>query len=206
MTDIDSSLTAARLRARDYADIDGLFTLVGAALNLTFGFILWMNREDSGWEWVEFAAFLALSWFFAGSESPVMTWLKSRVTYPRTGYVALPQPVDEETCHTREPNEPVTTWRSLGMFGWWVMLGHPWMSSILLTAGFAVDWFGNLRNPRFSKLEAAFLWLVFIIAAFLPIQEHQCLSILFAATGIGSLLLGTMKLARYLRRHPETPA
>ena len=144
MPALDSNISDSQLarRARDYWHVDGLPTLVGAALYLAVvGFVLFMlqliehasvvkNNWLSEWVVMPVVGFAIMTFPFWGiailvwlslNWEDVIQWLKARVTYPRTGYVAPPSywqgESDPESAPEKQIEEDSWLYRSLTLLG-----------------------------------------------------------------------------------------
>jgi hypothetical protein len=101
----ESAIEQADHRAKDYWFSDGIPALVFGAAYIVlllevcaiFGFLYLLPHVSSNWLWLFNSAFVAspvvvflsLVWFGLWHED-IIEFIKSRITYPRTGYVAPP--------------------------------------------------------------------------------------------------------------------
>src|SRR4051794_22670058 len=92
-------------RAAGYWFIDGLPELVaGIGLVMLAGSLIWLHQiHPSGWPIrLGFSVFVLISLGVVFTyHRPITLFLKSRLTFPRTGYVRPPE--DWETVSGREP-------------------------------------------------------------------------------------------------------
>jgi hypothetical protein len=94
-------------RAASYWSVDGLPEILRALVLLVFGASLWLWRILATTPWPRSAApisFAGLYLYFFLVERVVLDFLKSRITYPRTGYVQPP----EQSWSLREPPVPLS--------------------------------------------------------------------------------------------------
>src|SRR5215467_1593752 len=82
-----SILAEARRRAKNYWEIDGLPRIVSGLFSLLFG-VLFLWLSPSPFSLLLFAGMVVLYLFeVQGGQQEIVKWLKTRITYPRTGYV-----------------------------------------------------------------------------------------------------------------------
>jgi len=119
MLEPECAIEQADHRAKEYWSSDGIPALVfGAAYIVLFleicavlGFLYLLPRVGSSWLWLFNSAFVAspvgvvlsVLWFALWHED-IIEFIKARITYPRTGYVAPPSYwTDEDDKETEEP-------------------------------------------------------------------------------------------------------
>jgi hypothetical protein len=173
----------------------------------------------------ELAAFLLVTagfllYYF--KERPVLEYLKSRITYPRTGYVQPPEEMEPgrrgtlTTLHLipePQPNENVTffRWKLVTMLWWFFYVflmpgnrhGHwilPFMMPMLALLIFVVSRRLEHRYSWWSTLVLAFLGVPFLWLRIAP-PLQPLVALLLAGTWI--LAQGLWALAGYLRDHPS---
>ncbi len=137
-------------------------------------------------------------------------WVKSmkeKVTYPRTGYVKYIQP--------ERPSRKARMIKALiiafmvsivvnviisRLDPFWLVFGTG-----LMIAAFTVYMGVQIPLNRFHIL-AAWIVVVSIIAARLPVSDEIQMGLLLAGTGLGWLVAGSTSLITYLRKNPlENP-
>ncbi len=190
-------------RTYSYFYVDGLVEAATGFLFLTIGLVLlgWINLEKGGW--VQITAVIALPLVILGGTfliKHVVSSLKERITYPRTGYVAY------------RPSKSLP--------GRWVVVGTSFVLILLL---FIVpDWLN-----RMAAVQGALLCIILvaigyqvsvsrfyifggialtigITTAFLVNDEIVGSVITFIITGASMFLLGTIVFLNYLHHHPHT--
>ncbi|HWF02212.1 MAG TPA: hypothetical protein VHA06_00920 [Candidatus Angelobacter sp.] len=206
MIDIDLELDEAARRAGSHWETDGLPILLLAIMMLLTGLLLsHMNSTqpfllDLLFFGLIFLAVLLLGW----KKSPVVRWLKSRITYPRTGYVALPpfgSPAAEIIKQESWKHHP-----EMIVIGFTPALPdifqNPWIGSAIIVA--AVGLLLVKTRARFP-LAGFFIPGILVIAttmAILPIAKGHRMSYLFVAYGFLYLIGGLKQLLAFLDEHP----
>src|SRR5712671_33106 len=110
MPETSSAILEAKRRARDYWDIDGLPALLAGATTVLLGIVWLYTGNRSVWDFLLFWAFFSPLL----KSKKTIEWLKGRITYPRTGYVAPPKatPYSKRDPYTiisitKEPVAPI---------------------------------------------------------------------------------------------------
>jgi hypothetical protein len=205
-------------RAAAYWFVDGLPDILFGTTLLIFGAagVLWQIYAPHPWVydlWLMLVGFGLFYW----KERAVLDFLKSHVTYPRTGYT---QPPDEapppsvitslSLRPTAPPDENVThfTKRTVMMF-WYILYMSfskdppRWLAPLLMVA-LAITLYSANRNSErpfrwWSTLILALTGLVFLWGG-LPRHIQPMLSMLLA--GAWLLAHGVCTLLGYLRANP----
>ncbi len=213
MADIQVEVDQAARRAGDYWEIDGLPSLALACGYLLMGpiFFWWWNTHAIRrhvWLWAASLLIIIAYVFLVGLRtSPVMRWLKARITYPRTGYVAAPPSKSAEAAKLKQQdwdrhpdNWMLATWGLPGLFD------EPWVGAVLLMVATSILW-GTTRGkfPSAAILLPGF-YLTAIVMAFVPVAPEERMGCWTVAWGLVYLLAGTIQLVRFLRRHPVVHA
>src|SRR6476660_1949338 len=127
MPETRDSILEAKRRARDYWDIDGLPALLAGANTVLLGVICLPPDSHRPWSGAALVLWL-VAWFFVAECKGTLEWLKSRITYPRTGYVAPPVASAEGRASRKAlefPNFPFL----LLLLLWWFFSINGWLVS-----------------------------------------------------------------------------
>jgi hypothetical protein len=213
-------------RAASYWFVDGLPEIV---LGLTLVAIaalefLWRAFMPQGWN--------KLDWLIAGAgfigyfltERRILDFLKSHLTYPRTGYVQPPEEAELRkpiltTLSLRPeppPSENVTLfpWRTVGLI-WWVFwffmvngnLSGRWVVPVMMPVLAVLLYAVNRNSERpyrwWSSLILALTGPAFLLAD-IPVRLRRPVPLLLA--GVWLLAEGGCALVRYLRENPPPTA
>ncbi|HEY2393434.1 MAG TPA: hypothetical protein VGK22_19835 [Candidatus Angelobacter sp.] len=223
MPETNSAILEAKRRARDYWDIDGLPALVAGTVAFCWGVLtLSGSRHLPIWANVLFIALWFFGLFLLWKRKVALEWLKSRITYPRTGYVAPPEadpkpdPYKMISIISEPPVEPVVVKAStkalefadfpfallimllLTDIGWPVSVNR-WLVPLACLWTALLFWRRNRKDPPWFEIAAA------VIAGFanailqVKVDRFGILLLVFGVTG---MIKGTTLLVRYLRQHP----
>ena len=213
-------------RAASYWFCDGLPEIFfGAALVIIAALmILWRLYAPKPWirfDWVIVAAGFILYYLM---ERRVLDFLKSHLTYPRTGYVQPPEEghwrVQTLTTLSLRPDPPAKEnvtffqWRTVMLVFWFCYLfilnGNPlgrWAVPVLVPALAVVLYAVNRRSEHpyrwWSALILALAGLVFLWVD-VPAPLQRPLPLLLA--GAWLLAQGACTLVHYLRANPDPRA
>jgi hypothetical protein len=197
VADIDFAVVDAESGARNYWFSDGLDLLllsVFIALAGCFGLI----RPLPLWKSLAILGLISVAgYLLAAKRSPMLGWLKSRITYPRSGYASIELPKLKREDWRRYP-EAFVVFFSAAVFD---MNPAPWIGLIALAAGLGFLWgrFG------FSFLIPGIAMSGVLVAA--SSRAHgSSMAWLFIALAILYFIKGTRQLLRYLRQHPAPQA
>ena len=221
--DPNSSTTAAQHRARNYWFEDGLPTLVGGFGCVLYGLSLLFDHSLLGLLIVVLYGVILLR------SRPIIEWLKTRLTYPRTGYVTPPFSPREELTPlvgraTLWPQPypvliaataSVQQGRKKRMILVLVMLvaavlGTMFIASPWIYAAAGLDvalalWVMNGKDLRLSWIAIGGLPLIGLYMASLPprgLTPAHRLGYFLAASGLLIAADGAVALVRYLWRNP----
>ena len=196
-----SEIDAVIQRTQRYWYVDDLGEIAVGLLLLFFGlsFLLFDLVQNETLSMVLALAqplVFILLWWLSGK---AVRTFKERLTYPRTGYVALPR--------KKKPlSRLILAALTAGVMGGLVGLLQavstnnalimPVVVALLLAFSVAViaRRFGLLR----FYLLAGYTFLLGVLAAFLPLGETQQNVFIFAMFGLGWAVSGAVTLARYL--------
>jgi len=228
MSETSNAILEARRRARDYWDIDGLPALLAGAATVSFGVLLLpTDNHLPGWWGAGLTLGVVAVYFFAESKR-ALEWLKSRITYPRTGYVAPPQAGPDAELHSytiisimKEPEAqellaPAEGRASRRAFEfsdfpfftllllWWFFSFNSWIASLSCLATALWFWWRNKKDPPWFEIAGAAI--AGLLSAILTVSDRsRCCSglIVFGASG---MVKGATLLISYLRQHPAQQA
>jgi hypothetical protein len=231
-----SSVLDAERRAWSYWFVDGLSNLVTGALCLLLAgsYLLIASHPHThspvilGGAFIGFGIYAAI--FFRLRQT--LEWLKSRITYPRTGYTAAPSftvdnsagrppeltllalsPVGEHETEQRA-HEDLDAKRR----GWFfaAVLAAEVLSTLLIhniwicaIAGVAIGisiWVVTRNDERMAWVVALGLPFAGIYMFILPTPHVMRAGFFLAGTGLLLAFVGAAALARYLRRNPSAGA
>jgi hypothetical protein len=215
MSETSNAILEAKRRARDYWDIDGLPALLAGATPFLLGVFWLYTGKDSVWDilWVWFV----LSCLFDGK----VEWLKNRITYPRTGYVAPPKetPYSKRDPYTtisiiKEPVEPVApivgraSRKAIGilhfplLFLVLVFVDSRWIVCLACLASAFMFWHRNEDDPPWFEIAGS------VIAGLvtLPVDNSHRFGVFLLVFGATGMVKGATLLTRYLRQHPAPQA
>jgi len=224
MSETSNAILEARRRARDYWDIDGLPALLAGAYTVLVG-LIWLPT-DRPWPGAVFVLWLG-AWVFVAEIKGTLEWLKSRITYPRTGYVAPPKagPDAERDPYTiisimKEPGAqellaPLEGRASRRAFEfsdfpfsllllWWFFSFNSWIASLSCLATALWFWWKNKKDPPWFEIAGAAI--AGLLSAILTVSDRRRLCIVLIVFGASSMVKGATLLIRYLRQHPAPQA
>jgi len=213
MADIAFNVDHAARRVGDYWEVDGLPTLALAGLCLLGGsMILWLPDYHS-WrrdlpKSVLATVIIGVCFYFVGRKnSPVIRWLKARITYPRTGYVALPPRGSPAAARLKEQDmrRHPEMWM-IGPLAFSSVVDTPWFGAGLVILATSIMWAITRGKFPSSGILIPGLYLSALLLPFLPIAPDNRLPYFFIAFGLIYLLVGVIQLVTYLRRHPVAQA
>ena len=227
-----SPLTSAERRAARYWFNDGLPTiLIGAAYLLMSVFLLYPSegRSSTSAAVVSFAAVVAYGLLLL-RQRQILDWLKARITYPRTGYVAPPRCVDDAqsglssealSLSNRQPSlgeaSPelsaqrrrqlwlpicLTTAALLPI----LFVRNPWVCSVAGLMMSAAMWLAARRDQQLTWFALVGFSTVGITLTFLlprSITGPERVAWFLAGSGGVFILDGVLALLRYLRANPR---
>jgi hypothetical protein len=215
----DASVSYGR-RAAAYWFADGLPEILsGLALVITaaMAFTWRIYAPKSSEEFDRLIVFAGIILYFL-VERRVLDFLKSHVTYPRTGYVQPPEEtqlrVQTLTVLSLRPDPPAKEnvtffkWRVVGLIWWvfWVAIGIPagrWVMPVLMAALAVALYAVNRRSEHpyrwWSALILGLTGLVFVWVD-VPAPLQRPLPLLLAGGWL--LAQGACTLVHYLRANP----
>jgi hypothetical protein len=219
-----STIRAARARAQDYWEIDGLPKIVSGISTLVMGTLYFFMLRNESAQLLALVGVIAVFLFeIQGGQEDILGWLKARITYPRTGYVdsqGETRPLETAFSSTSEAVlkvAPLSRLRqkisSLGLiilfsallFCWGnaIYVGTPW---ICVSAGalssICILLASHRRRSNLAWLTSVGWMLIGVALATWPVARHARVIFLFMGSGSLSLLIGTIALLQYLYRPP----
>ncbi len=226
--DINLAVEEARTRSRRYLDSDGLHYMIFGVVLLLWGGRAYLEAKfhpfhpspggptpientpffGTGTDWLLTLATWALL-FFGFRYKRIVDWVRKRVTYPRTGYVAGPSGTRKLEFGHILIVVPVFVF----------ILGIPFSDSgvvhryglWIVAASFLVSFAGLLRCRRANA--AHFLYIVVPAAAFVlwwylvlfrHLMHSQGLAVLLVLQGVSFVVIGLIHLFAYIRHNPRT--
>jgi len=205
MTEIDSAVADASRRAKDHWFSDGLFALGRSAYLVLFGLYGHYLPVLLAWpQWQRTAIFsllMSIRLFFLTPRSPVLSWFKWRITYPRTGYVATENANFDREVRQRHPE----MWVLFAVFGFEGRLPS-WVGLIALAVSLGILWILTRGRFSFAWLFIPGLALSGVLVSVLPLTKEDRFAYPLIALGILYLIEGATQLFRYLRQHPAPQA
>jgi hypothetical protein len=225
MPETSNAILEAKRRARDYWDIDGLPALLAGAYTVLVG-LIWLPT-DRPWPGAAFVLWLG-AWVFVAEIKGTLEWLKSRITYPRTGYVAPPKEIpyskrDPYTIIsiTKEPEAqellaPLEGRASRRAFEfsdfpfftllllWWFFSFNSWIASLSCLATALWFWWKNKKDPPWFEIAGAAI--AGLLSAILTVSDRRRFCIVLIVFGASGMAKGTTLLIRYLLQHPAPQA
>jgi len=226
MSEAVPSILQARNRAWNYWGTDGIYAMIqGVALLLSGLGFLWDHHNKRSilpgvLIWLSVVIMLDQAFF-----RKIVGWLKSRITYPRTGYTkppvlrtphpsaALLSPADREQLRKQR-------WFWLALAGWLataaaivgyaITTGHRWVIFPGSASLVLLVWYRMHRKFGEAGKLVCFLFSPILLAeallTFLPTDWMTSLSIMIIALAISIILIGATTLSRYLKEHPAPQA
>jgi hypothetical protein len=219
MPETNTAILDAKRRARDYWDIDGLPALIAGATTVLLGFVWLDPGKDSGWDvsWI-----LCFFLFFCFDSKETVKWLKDRLTYPRTGYVAPPEEdAPDSQCSPctpvsiiKEPGDPVApivgkaSRKAIGILNFplllvvWLFDDSGWIVCLACMASAFMFWHRNEDDPPWFEIAGS------VIAGLvtLPVDNSHRFGVFLLVFGATGIFKGATLLTRYLRQHPAPQA
>jgi hypothetical protein len=225
MPETSNAILEARRRARDYWDIDGLPALMAGAYTVLLG-LIWLPT-DRPWPGVALVLWLG-TWVFVAEIKGTLEWLKSRITYPRTGYVAPPKPgpdaerdpytiisimKEPEAQELLAPLEGRASRRAFEfsdfpiftlLLLWWFFSFNSWIASLSCLATALWFWWKNKEDPPWFEIAGAAI--AGLLSAILSVSDGRRFCIVLIVFGASGMVKGVTLLVRYLRQHPAPRA
>jgi hypothetical protein len=191
MADIDTEVVHAESRASDYWFGDGIWLLLFSVCTMLWGCWALLHPKLPFWKSMAgLVPILAFSYLLIARRSPILSWLKSRITYPRSGYASM-DPKRLKSYEFKHYPEVLVVAFSAGVFN----LDPPWVGLIALAAGL-----GFLRGKfGFSFLIPGIALSGILVAAYSP-HEDKMPWLLIALAAL-YFVKGTAQLLLYLRKH-----
>lgn len=228
MTGSESPVVRAEQRAWNYWFVDGLPSLVSgvACVLIATSLLSGATRPRHTILVIVGIVSLLLYVFLLIRLKNVVEWLKERITYPRTGYVAPPNFPDNEALpvhlttlslgqtEARRASEVDQQYRDRKHLMWMIIVlaavaaAATWFIEsrwICLVVGIGVGgalWLATRKKQRISWIEITAMPLVGFWAFLVPVHRQDRLLVFVAGGGIALIISGTVSLIRYLRQNP----
>lgn len=231
MTQPLSPIVSAQQRAWSYWFADGLPTLTAGIGSLSIAFVLLYSRHRPATSLTIGLILIAL--FLYGvvllRYKQVVEWLKSKFTYPRTGYVNPPyfaedkslpldfmtlslqgadaqRPADVERVHAdRKKRVFLVAGLVLIVTTATMFIANRWICAAAGVVLAAALWLGSRKDERLSWIVlVGFPFVGFYMTAFLATHVTGPDRVAYFLAGGGVLFVadGTLRLLRYLRLNP----
>ncbi len=212
-TQVTDSVLQAERRARSYWDIDGLAVIIQAVAVLLAGLWFWYMNSSGAWgrRQTDLAAIVCIVAVILDTirKPAVILWFKTKITYPRTGYVAPPAP------QLSSPLDRGFKFSDLGLVCllvalWAVALWveTPWLCVAAgIVTGVTLWW--NPAREKTTYLNLFGICCAGMLAAFLLSAIHRVVHLqrfayILTALGMLALIKGMTTLLSYVRRNPVT--
>lgn len=227
MSETSNAILEAKRRARDYWDIDGLPALLAGATTVLVGVTWFPADPHRHWPGVAFVLWM-VAWFFLVEKKGTLEWLKSRITYPRTGYVAPPRAgpdskrdpytiisitKESEVQKLLAPAEGRASRKALEFLDppflfllvlWWFFSFNGWLASVACAAIALWFWWRYKKDPPWFEIAGAAI--AALLSAILTVSDRQRFCIVLIVFGVSGMVKGTTLLIHYLRQHPAPQA
>lgn len=227
MFETSNAILEAKRRARDYWDIDGLPALLAGAATVSLGVISLPRESHLHW-WDVGLTFALLALYFLAESKGTIEWLKSRITYPRTGYVAPPKetPYSKRDPYTiisitkepegeelRAPVEGRASRKALEfsdspflllLLLWWFFSFNGLLASLACLAIALRFWWTNKKDPPWFEIAGAAI--AGLLSAILTVSDRRRFCIVLIVFGASGMAKGATLLIRYLLQHPAPQA
>jgi len=204
-TDIDSIMR----KTRQYWYEDGLSELMVGLFFVGVGLLLlgdWATPATATWKWIWAPGFMLFAVIGLLVGRRAISWLKERVTYPRTGYVAYRRPPEVASKRRAMTAGVVAAAVSLALVTivtYRQEFGR--VGPLLLGLGIAlllIRFGSHTGLPRFFAL-AAWSLVLGIALALLSTTMSLTIGLYYALLGLAITSAGAYTLLRYLRAAPR---
>lgn len=226
-----SPISEAERRARRYWFVDGLPQILGGLAQLIFAGVLWFWMSP-GWSIVDVAigfVLLLFSLSLTRADRTILGWIKSRITYPRTGYAAVPPSPPSEydpgflppthlmQLHLNTPNQETASDLRRERLSWirywfWSMalavpvillwqVQSPWICFLAAGMISLPFWLAGESEKEIHWIMAIGIPLLGLCMSLFPIDRRHRIAELVAGLGVLAILTGAVELIRYLLRN-----
>lgn len=192
-------------KTKSYWYEDGLVELLAGLFFIAIGLLLlldWRTPQDAAYKWIFAPGFAVVTIVWILVSRRVIGWLKERITYPRTGYVAYVQPARREKLPRVVMAGVVGAAVSLAVVSsLFLRQDLVRVVPVLLGAGVAallVRIGGEIGLVRFLVM-AVWSVVVGLALAWLTSDMGLSMGLFYALLGVAALLGGVLTLGRYLR-------
>jgi hypothetical protein len=198
MSNIGLNIDHAARRAGRYWEIDGLPRIsLGLLGVLMASLCLWMSHIHALFRHTPIFVFsllivVAYIYLLDRTNSPVMRWLKARITYPRTGYVL-------SQSKNMGPYPESWIFALAGLPG---LFERAWIGAILLAVATSILWRVTRGRFQYAGIVIPGYYLCEVLLAVLPTAQDYRIWYMFIAFSLVDAFAGVIQLATYLRQHP----
>jgi len=162
---------------------------------------------------------------FLSESKKTLEWLKNRITYPRTGYVAPPKKIPYskrdpyatisiiKEPEAKEPGGPLEGRASRKALDfpflrllllWWFFSFNGWLASLTCLATALWFWWRNKKDPPWFEIVGA--TIAGLLSAILTVSDRSRFCIVLIVFGASGMTKGATLLISYLRQHPAPQA
>lgn len=223
MPETSNAILEAKRRARDYWDIDGLPAILLGANTVLLGVLVWLPLDRHRSWWGVALVFGLFALFFLSESKKTLEWLKGRITYPRTGYVAPPK-ADRDSKRdpytiisivkepeAKEPEVPLegrASRKAIQDFPLLLLLvlwltNNVWLVFLACLATPLLLWRKHKDDPPWFEIAGEAIAGLVILPMDGSTRRFGVFLLVFGAAG---MLKGATLLIRYLRQHPAPQA
>jgi hypothetical protein len=191
-------------RTRRYWYEDGVAELAIGGLFLAIGLVIWAQGAVPEGSAAQAALGIAFPGVIIGGMllgRRLIPSVKARLTYPRTGYVAYPQPSRRRRRGGRR------AWQSPGVGASVLALQPPPSGALVLLEGLLLGVLLIILGQGLTRFYLLGGWslILGIGLSRLPAPEETMSGVLYGLTGLVMAISGGLVLATYLRRNRMPP-
>lgn len=204
-----NEITKTQQRTRSYWYSDGIAEIVAGVAFVLIGIPMYAAAR-TGIEMLSTLPLISMALLFPAS-AYVVSHLKDRITYQRTGYVKYPKP---HMCQRRKglilslliAISIATIAIARGNYTLNGTLGKAMLFGLGLgiAGAFAVRAL-KMQMPRFF-INAAIPCGLMLVLGFMGTGFIEGVGLLFSVVGVASAVVGIVALCVYIRRHPKASA
>jgi hypothetical protein len=200
-TDVDDLMR----KTKSYWYEDGLVEILAGLFFIVIGLFLlldWATPQDAPYKWIFAPGFAVVTIGWILSARKLIGWLKERITYPRTGYVAYKQPKRASRVARAVAGGVIGAAASFALLASLLYrqeIGR--VIPLLMGAGVALLLIRISGEAGALRFQAAAVWSVMVGSALAWLTSAMSLAIgaYYAALGPAFIVSGAVTLIRYLR-------